>query len=71
MKKKKKKSKRKFPFITLVILLAILLLIFWNKFQDLSTFVQNNFISGESGKPSQERISEQERKNLEEILKRR
>ncbi|MEE9186365.1 MAG: hypothetical protein V3U81_05060 [Candidatus Binatia bacterium] len=71
MKKKKKKSKRKFPFIALFILSAILLWIFWNKFQDLTTFVQNNFISGESGKPSQERISEQERKNLEEILKRR
>jgi ABC-type glucose/galactose transport system permease subunit len=71
VKKKKKKSKRKFPFITLFILSAILLWIFWNKFQDLTTFVQNYFISGESGKPSQERISEQERKNLEEILKRR
>jgi hypothetical protein len=71
VKKKKKKSKRKFPFIALFILSAILLWIFWNKFQDLTTFVQNNFISGESGKPSQERISEQERKNLEEILKRR
>jgi hypothetical protein len=69
--KKKKKRKRKFPYITFFILLAILLWVFRGNLQDLATFVEKNFIPGKSEKTAQERISEQERKNLEEILKRR
>ncbi|MCH7912020.1 MAG: hypothetical protein IH856_03130 [Deltaproteobacteria bacterium] len=68
---KKKKSKRRFALITVFILLAVLLWIFRNDLQDLAKSARQKIIPGKSEKPPQERILERERKQLEEILKRR
>ncbi len=68
---KKKKSKIGFALIVAFILLAVLLWIFRNDLQDLAKSAQQKIIPGKTEKPPQERILERERKQLEEILKRR
>ena len=68
---KKKKGKNKFALITVFILLAVLLWIFRNDLQDLAKSAQQKIIPWKTEKLSQERILERERRQLEEILKRR
>ncbi len=68
---KKKKSKIGFALIVAFILLAVLLWIFRNDLQDLAKSARQKIIPGKTEKPPQERILERERKQLEEILKRR
>ncbi|MEE9569991.1 MAG: hypothetical protein V3W37_11445 [Candidatus Binatia bacterium] len=68
---KKKKGKKRFALIMVFILLAGLLWIFRNDLQDLAKSAQQKIIPGKTEKPPQERILERERKQLEEILKRR
>lgn len=66
-----KKNKIRFALITVFILLAVLLWIFRNDLQELAKSAQQKIIHGKTEKPPQERILERERKQLEEILKRR
>jgi len=68
---KKKKSKKGFALITVFILLVVLLWIYRNDLQDLAKSAQQKIILGKTEKPPQEKILERERKQLEEILKRR
>ena len=68
---KKKKSKKGFALVTVFILLAVLLWIFRNDLKDLAKSAQQKIFSGKIVKPPQEKILERERRQLEEILKRR
>jgi hypothetical protein len=68
---KKKKSKKRFGLITVFILLAVLLWIFRDDLQDLAKSAQQKIIPWKTEKPPQEKILERERRQLEEILKRR
>jgi len=71
--KKKKKGRAAVLFlflsVLLVWLLAFLVWLFWSDLKELARSGQEGAVS-QRGRPSQEKISEEDRRRLEEILKR-